>query len=114
MNKVTEWKRLALSKEKIDFSNVRSASLDLDGDSFVSLTFSLRDGQVVRLRKSNYDVQVESPVIPMETIYQVKVGQLSTTFKSKQEAEEALGSMDGDIEEIQIPKQQPVLEDLPF
>lgn len=104
--KNTEWKAVPLTKARLDFTGATKASLECDGNSFISLTMHLRNGQTVRIRKENYGVTIEAPVIQMETKYLVKTeAGLTATFDTEDKALQALGDQKGDVSEIQVPVQ---------
>ncbi len=118
MNKQVEWKRLSLDKT-LDFSGALSSQLEHDGDQFISLTLKLKNGQLVRIRKNDYSVSVEAPVIPTEMKFMAKIGGVSQLFNTKEEAEKALeGFDDAQFEAVKVPKETKqlaeTLDDLPF
>jgi hypothetical protein len=117
--KQTEWKTLSLTKDQLDFSKALHASLESDGDNFISLTFKLKCGRIVRIRKNDYSVRIEAPITPMETHYIAKAFTgLQMTFKSREEADNALSGISGEVQEISVPAKQAQLtedfSDLPF
>lgn len=117
MQKTTEWKRVDLSREKLDFSNASYAHIENESGGFISLTFILKSGLTVRIRKSNYDVCVESPIIPTEKIYTAKIGMLTTSFKTREDAEKAIQDYsDGEIieDEKPIKEQEFCNNEVPF
>ena len=114
-SKITEWKRIDFSKEPLDFSGALRADLENDGNALIALTFHLKNGRTVRLRKSDYTVVVEEPVIPVQTKYiaKSKTG-LTLLCDSHEEAEKALsGIEDGEIVQTIVPKQEKETE-IPF
>lgn len=120
----TEWKSIDLTLANLDFTGTKNASIESDGRQFISLTLTLRNGQIVRIRKNDYSVVLESPVIPMETKYIVKTKEgLSAAYDNEQRAREIAEKLDGEMTEVQVPKSRKQLEikseslkheDLPF
>lgn len=104
--KNTEWKRVSLSKDNLDFTGALHSSLENDGDSFISLSFTLKSGRKLRIRKNDYSVCIEEPVVPMMTKYLFKtdVG-IKTLFDSREEANAAMRAVncDSEVEEIKVP-----------
>lgn len=105
-NKTTEWKRIKLSNESIDFSGATSSEMETDGDSFISLALRLRSGRLIRIRKSDYATILEEPSIPMVTKYLAKTSSgLQSVFNSKAEADQAVyGIEDAEVIEQLIPE----------
>lgn len=108
--KQTEWKSVDLSKNMLDFSGASSAQLEQQNGNLLSLTFKLKDGQTVRIRKNDYSVTVEAPVIPMITKYTVTTKDgLTKQLTSKAEAEELAEKLEAEITEVHVPLEQPQL-----
>jgi hypothetical protein len=119
-SKQTEWKRIYLSKDAPDLSRAAHVSLETDGDSFIAVTFKLKCGRVVRIRKNSYDVTVEEPVVQMDTKYLAKTPTgLTHQFNTRDEADRAIADIDGgEVVEISVPRAQVAIEskidEIPF
>ena len=109
---ITEWKRIDLSKDRLDFANASSSELESDSNGyFISLTMKLKNGKTVRIRKNDYSVLLEEPVIPTFTKYLATTDKgLKHLFDSEDAANAALQGLDGDVKEVAVP----VDDELPF
>lgn len=104
MSQTTEWKQLRLSDEKPDFSGALRAHLECGGDQFIALTLKLRNGRTIRIRKNDYSICIEEPVIPTITKYLAKTEHgLERLFDEKEKAEEALLGVEGEVKEVIMP-----------
>lgn len=112
--KQTEWKRIRLSKERIDFAGITDSSIEHDEDCFLALTLKLKCGRTVRIRKADYGVSLEEPVVPMQTKFLARTKQgLEKAFDSEILARDAIHGLDGEITEINVPVENHE-NDLPF
>ena len=113
-SKNTEWKPVSLKTDSLNFVGVQSGALEHDGDSFIALTLKLADGKTVRIRKADYGVRVEEPIIPVTVKYIATTPRgLKAEFLTKLEAEEALNGSEGEVVEITIPKERQT-DEIPF
>lgn len=111
--KQTEWKAVDLSKNILDFSGASSAQLEQQNGNLLSLTFRLKDGKTVRIRKNDYSVTVEAPVIPMITQYTITTKDgLTKTLTDEREAKELAERLEAEISEVHVPLEQPQLENM--
>ena len=111
--KQTEWKAVDLSKNILDFSGASSANLEQQNGNLLSLTFRLKDGKTVRIRKNDYSVTVEAPVIPMITQYTITTKDgLTKTLTDEREAKDLAEKLDAEISETHIPLEQPQLQNM--
>lgn len=118
-NKQTEWSTLDLKKNDLNFTGTLDSHLEHNNGTFVSLTLKLANGSLLRLRKNDYSISLEAPVVPVVTKFFVQLkGLQSQYFDSSEEADkfnEEKCNFEGTVDKVEVVKQAKQLScDLPF
>lgn len=113
-SKSTEWKKINLTQDPLDFTGTTSSELEVADGSFISLKLKLKSGRVVRIRKNDYSINIEEPVIPVQMKYLARTTTgLERLFDKEEDAQTAISGVDGEVKQVAVPLNNE-LNSLPF